>query len=130
MFQIDRFGRQPIYEQVIDQVERHVASGALRPGDLLPSVRTLSQTLSVNPNTLQKAYTELERRGVTTSVPGSGRYISQEAPQLITESMESLLDEITALCRKLHLAKISKDRVLAAIEKAYTDTPATAAGNP
>lgn len=130
MFQIDRFGRQPIYEQVIDQVERYVASGALRPGDLLPSVRALSQTLSVNPNTLQKAYTELERRGVTTSVPGSGRYISQDAPRLINESMEGLLEEVTALCRKLHLAKISKDRVIAAIEKAYNNTPAAATGNP
>ncbi len=130
MFQIDRFGRQPIYEQVIDQVERYVASGALRPGDLLPSVRALSQTLSVNPNTLQKAYTELERRGVTTSVPGSGRYISQDAPRLINESMEGLLEEVTALCRKLHLAKISKERVIAAIEKAYNNTPAAATGNP
>ena len=83
MFQIDRFGRQPIYEQIIEQVEQFVASGAFRPEDQLPSVRALSQTLSANPNTLQKAYAELERRGVTVSVPGSGRYISKDAPRIV-----------------------------------------------
>lgn len=119
MFQIDRFGRQPIYEQVIEQVEELVASGALKPNDLLPSVRTLSQTLSVNPNTLQKAYAELERRGITTSVPGSGRYISQNAPQLIGEGMEALLSSITSLSRKLMIAKIPKSRALEAVENGY-----------
>ena len=97
MFQIDRFGRQPIYEQIIEQTEQLVASGALRPGDQLPSVRALSQTLSANPNTLQKAYAELERRGITISAPGSGRFISKDASRLVSESMGGLLTEIATL---------------------------------
>ena len=96
MFQIDRFGRQPIYEQIIEQTLQLVASGLLKPGDQLPSVRALSQTLSANPNTLQKAYTELERRGVTMSVPGSGRFIAKEAPRLVAEGMEAYAQQAHA----------------------------------
>jgi GntR family transcriptional regulator len=130
MFEIDRYGRQPIYEQIIEQVEQLVASGVLRPDDQLPSVRTLSQTLSANPNTLQKAYAELERRGVTTGVPGSGRYISKDAPRIILQSREGLLTEISQLCAKLHLAGIPRQRVLDAVTQAYAaqsplDQPAT-----
>ena len=61
---VDKYSRIPIYEQIVEQVEMHVALGDLAPEDQLPSVRALSVELSVNPNTLQKAYTELERRGL------------------------------------------------------------------
>ena len=119
MFQIDRYGRQPIYEQIIEQVEQLVASGVLRPDDQLPSVRALSQTLSANPNTLQKAYAELERRGVTTGVPGSGRFISKDAPRIVSESMKTLLDEITAVSAKLRLGGVPAQRVTDAVTAAY-----------
>ena len=55
MFTIDKYSRVPIYEQIIEQVEMHIALGDLAPESLLPSVRSLSVELSVNPNTLQKA---------------------------------------------------------------------------
>jgi GntR family transcriptional regulator len=119
MFQIDRYGRQPIYEQIIEQVEQLVASGVLRPDDQLPSVRALSQTLSANPNTLQKAYAELERRGVTTGVPGSGRYISKDAPRIVSESMAVLLAEITALSAKLRQAGVPIQRAMDAVIASY-----------
>ena len=122
MFQIDRFGRKPIYEQVIEQVEQLVATSTLHPGDQLPSVRALSQTLSANPNTLQKAYTELERRGITFSTPGSGRFISKEAPRLVIEGMDTSLNEVTDLSRKLHSAGIPLQRVLDAVQVAYQHT--------
>jgi GntR family transcriptional regulator len=126
MFQIDRFGRQPIYEQIIDQVEQLVASGVLKPDDQLPSVRTLSLTLSANPNTLQKAYAELERRGISTGVPGSGRYISKNAPRLVSEARESLLLEITIIGRKLQTAGIPKSRAIEALDEAYAASPPAA----
>ncbi len=119
MFQIDRFGRQPIYEQIIEQVERYVASGALLPEDQLPSVRALSQELSANPNTLQKAYAELERRGVTVSVPGSGRFISKAAPDIVNRSMETLLGQITELGVKLRMANVPKQKAMDAVDQAY-----------
>ena len=119
MFQIDRLGRKPIYEQIIEQTELMIASGVLKPGDQLPSVRALSQMLSANPNTLQKAYTELERAGITMSAPGNGRFIGQDAKELIRDRMLSLLSDIEHLSFKLHAAGIEKKAVLDAVEKGY-----------
>ncbi len=119
MFQIDKFGRTPIYEQVIEQVERLIASGALKPDDQLPSVRALSQKLSVNPNTLQKAYTELERRGISYSVPGNGRFVSRDAPEIIGGRMRTLIEKISEICRQLCSAQVPVEQVLEAVNTAY-----------
>lgn len=119
MFQIDRFGRKPIYEQIIEQTEQLIATGALKPGDQMPSVRALSQTLSANPNTLQKAYAELERRGITVSAPGSGRFVTVEARRIVTEGMEAVLEELSALGAKLCEAGVPQERALDAVRGAY-----------
>ena len=127
MFQIDRFGRTPIYEQIIDQTQRLIASGILKEGDQLPSVRALSQELSVNPNTLQKAYAELERRGITVSAPGNGRFIAKDARRIIAEGMETVLQEVAALSAKLCVAGVPQERAMAAVKAAYEAHTAPAA---
>ena len=119
MFTLDRFGRTPIYEQLIEQVERHVLDGTLRPQDPLPSVRNLSLSLSINPNTLQKAYMELERRGVCASVPGSGRFISADARQRVVGRRRGQMGTLSRLARELALAAIPMHEVLACVEEAY-----------
>ena len=119
MFQIDRMGRKPIYEQIIEQAELLIASDVLKPGDQLPSVRSLSQTLLANPNTLQKAYAELERCGITTSAPGNGRFIGKDAKKIISERMLTLLEDVQHLSSKLHIAGVDKQQVLHAVDKGY-----------
>lgn len=119
MFQIDRLGRKPIYEQIIEQTELMIASGVLKPGDQLPSVRVLSQMLSANPNTLQKAYAELERDGITVSAPGNGRFIGKDAKELIKARMMSLLSDVEYLSERLSAAGIDKKLTLDAVEKGY-----------
>ena len=84
MFRIDALSRQPVYEQIIDQLERLVLAGVIKPGEQIPSVRSLSVQLSINPNTIQKAYAELDRRGILCSVPGRGCYISENARALLS----------------------------------------------
>ena len=76
MLTIDLQSRQPIYEQLIYRMSELVALGALAPGEQLPSVRALARDLGINPNTVQKAYQELERRGVICSVAGKGSFIA------------------------------------------------------
>ncbi|MBN1777619.1 MAG: GntR family transcriptional regulator [Clostridiales bacterium] len=125
MFQIDRMGRKPIYEQVIEQTELMIVSGVLKPGDQLPSVRALSQMLSANPNTLQKAYAELERAGITASAPGNGRFIGKDAKALIQERMQALLADVEHLSAKMHVAGIGKAQVIAAVEKGYAHSQKT-----
>jgi len=119
MFQIDRFGRTPIYEQIIDQTQRLIASGLLKEGDQLPSVRVLSQELSVNPNTLQKAYSELERRGLCVSAPGNGRFVTANAFRLVGENLKGRLDEITNIAQELCAAGLPLEQVLDAVNAAY-----------
>ncbi len=119
MFQIDRFGRTPIYEQIIDQTQRLIASGILKEGDQLPSVRALSQELSVNPNTLQKAYSELERRGLCISAPGNGRFVTADAVRLVGEGLKERLEELQRIAEELCAAGMPVEQVLGSVNAAY-----------
>ena len=69
--------KEPIYLQIVELVKKNIATGDLVPGDKLPSVREMSKDLGVNPNTLQRAYGELERLGITYTRRGMGSFISE-----------------------------------------------------
>lgn len=69
---------EPIYMQIIDLIKKNIAKGRLKSGDKLPSVREMSSSLGVNPNTLQRAYGELERLGITYTKRGMGSFINDE----------------------------------------------------
>jgi GntR family transcriptional regulator len=73
----------PIYLQIESQVKRAAAAGALKQGDVLPSVRKLASELRINPNTVARAYQNLERDGVIRTVPGGGTYVADNAPGLL-----------------------------------------------
>ena len=76
MFKLDPMSRKSIYEQVIDNLKELIMTGELKEGDKLPSVRDLSKAITVNPNTIQKAYRELERQGYTYTQAGLGTFVS------------------------------------------------------
>jgi GntR family transcriptional regulator len=73
----------PVYLQIEAQVKQALAAGALRQGNTLPSVRRLAAQLRVNPNTVAKAYQNLEREGVVRTVPGGGTYVAESSPGLL-----------------------------------------------
>jgi len=77
MFQIDLKSRKAIYEQVVDNYKRLIITGVLKPSDRVPSVRDMAKELTVNPNTVQKAYRELESQGYFYTVLGQGNFISE-----------------------------------------------------
>lgn len=76
MIVIDSRDKRAIYEQVVDRLSNLMLIGVLQPGEKLPSVRSLAVDLSINPNTIQKAYLELERQGYVYSVKGVGSFVS------------------------------------------------------
>lgn len=76
MFQLDLKSRKSIYEQIVDNVKELIITGVLKTEDKIPSVRELSKTLTVNPNTIQKAYRELEYQGYLYTVSGLGTFVS------------------------------------------------------
>lgn len=119
MFTIDKLSRTPIYEQLIAQFEYGLLSGQIAPDGRLPSVRELSQQLSVNPNTLQRAFTEIERRGLCYSVPGNGRYIARDALESLKSAASNRLNEFSALAASLRSAGVPKSALYDAIETVY-----------
>ena len=82
MIFIDYKSRKPIYEQLVDNIKSLIVSGVLQRDDQLPSVRQLAQELAINPNTIQKAYTELERQGVIYSLKGRGSFVGSSLQEL------------------------------------------------
>lgn len=119
MFLIDSMSRQPVYEQLIEQLERFVLTGVLKPGDQMPSVRSLSMELSINPNTIQKAYSELDSRRLIYSVPGRGCFISENALPLISEQKREKLAVLDRLLEELALAGVEEPTVREHVRKAY-----------
>jgi GntR family transcriptional regulator len=95
-FTLDPKSGVPIYRQIQDQVRYGIGSGKLLPGEQLPTVRALAVELSVNPNTVIKAYTELERMGVLTTEQGSGTFVAMQPA--VSLSLDDRQDKLKALC--------------------------------
>ena len=119
MFQIDVMSRTPAYEQIIEQFEQFVMMDILRPGDKMISVRQLSVQLSVNPNTIQKAYSEMDLRGYISSVPGKGCFVTQDAKDIIRRGHRDKMNEIREIVRNLILAGVTKEELIELINEEY-----------
>lgn len=111
MFSIDPMSRCPVYEQLIDQIERYILMGILAPSQQLPSVRSLSFELSVNPNTIQKAYSDLDARKIIFSVPGKGCFVSENAKELLGEYRRKRLQDLENILSELKIAGIERDEI-------------------
>ena len=79
MLQLDLKSRKSIYEQVMDQLKEQIMTGQMATGEKLPSVRELSKSIPVNPNTVQKAYRELERQGYVYTTSGVGTFVADRS---------------------------------------------------
>lgn len=119
MFEVNGMSSIPVYEQLINQIEEYVASGILNAGDRLPSVRNLSVSLSVNPNTVQKAFGELTLNGIICGVPGKGNYITDGALKTVREKSKKKIGSFEKLVRELMLADIEKEELSAIVGKVY-----------
>lgn len=122
MFVVDVMSRVPVYEQIIKQVEEQVLTGILKEGDKLPSVRSLSVKLSINPNTIQKAYTELDRRQLIITVPGKGSFISEKAIEVVGANSREKMTELNKIIRELALAGVTKEEIVNNIEEVFNNT--------
>lgn len=96
--QIDSKSGVPFYRQIIDQVKSSIAIGSLEPGDRLPTVRQLSVDLSINPNTVSRAYTELELTGLVETQMGSGTFVGRQKVEQDDVERRRLLDQ---LCQEM-----------------------------
>ena len=119
-FRIDPTNRLPIYRQLGNQIREGVARGRLRPGEQLPSVRDLSRTLVVNPNTVARVYTELEREGVLHTRQGLGVFVAEPKAELTKRVRKQRLDELLDrfLTEAVYLGFTAEEVVAAVAERA------------
>ena len=125
MFRIDPLSRQPVYEQLIEQLEKLVLTGLLPPDSQLPSVRSLSMELSINPNTIQKAYSDLDVRGIIYSVPGIGCFVAKNAADILKGYMRRKMDTVRQLAQDLALAGIPEEELIQVIHSVYEERGAS-----
>lgn len=114
MFTVNYRDPRPIYEQIKSGLRGMLTSGEVKAGDRLPSVRDMAVSLTVNPNTIQKAYRELESEGFLVSVQGRGCFVSDRA-QIDREKAERLLKELDTLVAELKEAGIRPEDISARI---------------
>ena len=120
MIQLDYRDARPIYAQIIDGFREQIITGVLQPGEKLPSVRELASMLTINPNTIQRSYHQLEQEGWVATVPGKGCFVCQNAAAQNREKKKLLhqLEEVTAALTALGM---TREEVANRIRKEKTD---------
>ena len=115
MLQLNYRDPRPIYTQIVSEYKRLILSGALVRGEKLPSVRDLAGQLAINPNTIQRAYRELEAAGYLISIPGKGSFAAESSP-LQAQKKQELLAQIRSLAREAIVLGATRDELLAQLD--------------
>ena len=115
---------RPIYEQIRDGLRKLIVTGAVQPDEKLPSVRSLAQQLSINPNTIQRAYNELESEGYIYSVPGKGSFASGDT-SAEERRKQDLLEQLRELAAELNDLGVSGEELAALVRKEEPVKPVT-----
>jgi len=110
MIQLNYRDNRPIYEQVKDGLRKMVMTGAIPPGEKLPSVRQLAAALAINPNTIQRAVDALVQEGYVYSVPGKGSFAAQPA-EVDTQRREELLTKLDAIAEELKYLGVTPEEI-------------------
>ena len=116
MVHLDYRDARPIYSQIIDGFREQIAAGILKPGDKLPSVRDLAAELAINPNTIQRAYRQLELEGWIVSMQGKGSFVSGEMSIRQRES-ERLLTEFDRVTAQLERCGVARTELIKRLQK-------------
>ena len=124
MFDLDKNSSVPFYRQIVDQALAGISSGRIRPGDRLPTIRDLAVKLGVNPNTVVKAYTQMELLGVLDTQQGSGVYVRKQAMQIDPNERRRATEELCLdFVGRAQRLNITIDDLLACLERIKTATP-------
>ena len=119
MITIDYKSRQPIYEQLVDRIKQLILSGIYQRDDQLPTVRQLAQELAINPNTIQKAYAELERQGITYSLKGRGSFVGSSLQELSDVKKEQLMKEFADTVAALMKLGVTQEELTKRVQEIY-----------
>ncbi|WP_216827597.1 GntR family transcriptional regulator [Alkalihalobacterium elongatum] len=115
MFQLDIRSRKPIYEQLVEKLKELIIHEVFVADQQLPSVRALAQELTINPNTIQKAYRELEHQGYIYSVPGKGKYVAPQSETKNDEKVKKMKEELVKLLSEAMYLGMKKEDILSLV---------------
>ncbi len=121
MITIDYKDRRPLYQQLMEKIEDLALNGLIKADEQLPSVRSLAVELAINPNTIQRAYGELEKKGIVYSVPGRGSFLAASQEALLSQSREVILRELAQLIERAKGCGLSREAFLAEAAKFYNE---------
>ena len=112
MINLDYQSRTPIYEQIILEIERYVSLGILKPKEQLMSIRDMATTLGINPNTVKKAYAELENRGLIVTISTKGTFVKDNITQVVNSKIDNIITQIKRNILELEKLGLTKEEIL------------------
>ena len=121
MIILDYKDRRPLYEQIVDKFSDMILKGVLKPDEKLPSVRNLAMELSINPNTIQRAYMELEHRGFLYSVKGRGNFVCDN-DHLKEERKQEIKTNLLEKIKEAYSHEIRREEILQLVSQIYDNT--------
>jgi GntR family transcriptional regulator len=121
VFRLDTQTKVATYMQLVQQVRQSLRTGLLEPGDRLPRVREVAESLAINPNTVLKAYRELELEGLVEGRPGVGTFVVRSLAGPSLGSQAALRDELVVWLRRARLAGLEQEDVVALVETTLRD---------
>ena len=121
MFNLNYGDHRPLYQQITGRFKELILTGVLKDGDKIPSVRELAASLAINPNTIQKAYKELENEGYILSVPAKGSFVAPVKNTADLQRLEELRQRLRALVREMRYAGEVRENILGEIENIYKE---------
>lgn len=119
MFKLDYSDGKPIYEQIKDNFKKLIIEGVLKTDDRIPSVRELAVTMAINPNTIQKAYKELEFEGYVYSVRAKGVFVAPIEKITEEKNTDKLYKNLEVALKELYFVGESKEKVIKAVDNFY-----------
>ena len=121
MFDVDVRSRVPIYEQLVDNIKKMIIQNVLEKDEKLPSVRKMAQEITINPNTIQKAYRDLESEGYIYSVPGKGSFVSDTKNTVSNQKIEVLTEELEGIVKELIYLGVSVKKIKTLVDEAEAE---------
>ena len=115
MFELDLRSRAPIYEQLVAKIKELIITNVLKADEKLPTVRMLASELTINPNTVQKAYRELEYRGYVYSVPGKGNFVKPNVAKDNALRMQTLEKELVRIMSEMIYLGMTSHEIIALV---------------
>lgn len=120
MISINYKDPRPVYEQIKDGFKKLILAGIMENGEKMPSVRIMAMDLAINPNTIQRAYRELEQEGFIYSVAGKGSFVG-DVNELTDKHVVEMLEKLEKLVEEMKQSGVSRDRILEMVDSVYMD---------